>query len=197
MAGPVASVLMPSLGPELMPAKALEILSAISGDVTNTGPCEYDLQVTDTSTVGGDYRGEGRPFLFQVRHAELEEHERSRICIEFGVEPVREFVIAAMCNGEEDHRILAEMALHFATTYGGVVDFCGALVPPRWRINPGIWEGAWATIQPDFSIWIKSFPGKVVELPYETARGTSWTTHVADSAFLHAWLHSPDFHMIK
>ena len=197
MAGPVARVLMPSLDAGLIHSDVLEILSAISGDVKNTGPSEYDLQVTDTSAVGGRYRGEGRPFLFQAQRADLEEPKRFRIRIEFRVEPIWEFVISAMCNGEEDHRILAEMALHFASACGGVVDFCGALIPPQWRANPTVWEGSWTTIQPDFDVWIKSFPGKIVGLPYETARGTWWTTHVCDSTFFHAWLQSPDFHMIK
>jgi hypothetical protein len=197
MAGPVASVLMPSLDGGLIPRDVLVILSAISGKVKNTGPSEFDLQVTDTRAVGGNYRGDGRPFRFQAERADLEEPEQSRIRIEFGVEPIWEFVISAMCNGEDDHRILAEIALHFARACGGVVDFGGALIPPRCRTNPSVWEGAWTTIQPDFDVWIKSFSGKIVGLPYETARGTWWTTHVCDSTFLHAWLQSPDFHMIK
>lgn len=114
MAGPVACVFVPSFDAGLIPPDVLETLRAIGGNVKKLHPSEYDLIVTDTRAISGDYRGEGRPFLFQAQQLNLEEAEQSSVRIELGFEPVGEFAILAMCNGQEDHRILAEMALHFA-----------------------------------------------------------------------------------
>jgi hypothetical protein len=37
----------------------------------------------------------------------------------------------------------------------------------------------------------QSFPGVVIEVPYESASNRTWAYHVADSAFLRAWLAHP------
>jgi hypothetical protein len=40
-------------------------------------------------------------------------------------------------------------------------------------------------------------PGRIIEIPYETASGDEWLFHVVDPEFMRAWLTHPDFHMIK
>jgi hypothetical protein len=172
----------------------------LGGAIDDARPLEVDLRIADTRLFGGDYYGEARAFLFQVQPAELEDTEKGRIAQEFGLDPSWEFVLAAMSNRGHDHQILAELALHLATTYCGIIDFCGALVPPSARRtypDRSISTCDWETIESDCNRWIASFPGKVIGLPYETARGTLWATHLSDPDFLRGWLRSPEFHMIK
>src|ERR1700689_4976793 len=109
MSGPVASVLTPILDAELIPPRVPDIFHAISAQVRKPGPSEYELQIIDTQPIGGLYRGAARPFVFEAQQVHREELDISKVHAEFGIEPVQEFVIMAMCNGKEDHRILAEM----------------------------------------------------------------------------------------
>jgi hypothetical protein len=151
MAGPAMRVLCPSFASGTVSADLLELSGALGGIVDDAWPHEVNLQITDTRFLGGDYHGEARLFLYQLQPADLEDVERARIAQEFGLDPTWEFVLAAMSNRGQDHQILGELALHLATTYSGIIDFCGALVPPPAQtINPyrSTATRNWETIEP-------------------------------------------------
>lgn len=99
---------------------------------------------------------------------------------------------------------MGELALYLARTKGGVIDFGGALIAASvWRSEgPSkllwIFERAnWADISEPCEQFLGSLPGRVVGIPYRTANGRTWVTHMCDVEFLEAWLKHPDFHMIN
>ncbi|MFE2726509.1 DUF6368 family protein [Kitasatospora sp. NPDC059327] len=42
-----------------------------------------------------------------------------------------------------------------------------------------------------------TLPGRLAEVSHDTWGGGRWFRHVGDVEFLEAWLHHPDFHLIK
>ena len=90
---------------------------------------------------------------------------------------------------------------HFAAVFNGIVDFQGALLPrlpESMYENIWLWEKAhWADVEPYFNAMITTMPGKAVTVLYQPLSDRTWAYHVADTAFLNAWLAHPAFHMIK
>jgi hypothetical protein len=167
--------------------------------------------IVSTKTIGGSYEGKGLPFGLEWisgdGHAEQEDFPtyRDDVCRKFGLRPSAFLSLTAGCNGKEDHRVLGELALHLAHTLGGVIDFGGALMPvvsPAIRKDfakmLGQFEQAnWAEVsEPTQQLW-QSMPGRILEIPYQTANESIWVTHVCDTEFMAAWLRHPHFHMIK
>ncbi|MFN7921366.1 MAG: DUF6368 family protein [Bryobacteraceae bacterium] len=201
MAGPVAGILTPLAGDDVLISPAvLDTLRTVSDRVEYSKFGGIDFHVTDTRTVGGTFRGESRPFVLTSESPDPDVHDLARIREEFGFEPASRLLVIAMCNGREDHQILAELALYFARTHSGVIDLCGALMPPRWLNDPRRLRGCgveWAEVRAEFESWAPQFPGKIAGLPYETVNGKLWVSHVVDRTFLKAWLQDPGFYMIK
>ena len=81
--------------------------------------------VRDTQGIGGTYVGEGRPFILLAEPRDAE--DLSAIAAAVGWTPLQEIGLAAMCNGAEDHRILAEMAFWLSDQLSGVVDLNGEI----------------------------------------------------------------------
>jgi hypothetical protein len=110
-----------------------------------------------------------------------------------------EIVLWMDCNDREDHRILGELSLYFARRSRGLVDFGGALMPPRGEHSMGtrLEEANWSDVSEPTERMIDGLPGKIVAVPYETANGRQWISHLCTADFLAAWLQHPFFHMIK
>jgi len=159
------------------------------------------LQILTTVPIGGNYRqAQGRPFAVELAQPTIETHEPQRLLQIFGFLPHQEIRLDAFGNRPEDHRILGLLTLTLAERFSGVVDFGGALfpsLPPRVYENGWFGQASWEEVAEYSRKLINSLPGVAVELPYETGMGRTWVYHVADSAFLRAWLAHPDFHMIK
>ena len=45
--------------------------------------------------------------------------------------------------------------------------------------------------------YVQQLPGHVYEFYYTLASGRRWVKHVIDLDAFRAWMHHPDFHMIK
>jgi len=119
----------------------------------------------------------------------------------FGFEPQQSLQLDAMCNDKVDHTIMGVLLLHFAKLFGGVINFGGALLPPLSVVmeqDMRLWEeGNWEDVESYFSEMVEGISGKAVSIKYEVGNGRTWAYHVADAAFLKAWLEHPNFHMIK
>jgi len=172
MAGPTAGVLLPTKLPE-----------EFRGELRTRLRCGSPLGSDD------DFLLEGEPFILDLRPRSPEQliAEDPRV---LGWAPQDAVSFAAMCNGHEDHRLLARLCLDIAEDFGGVVDFHGALpIGPHFdrtslakpvRVsNPDGLDGVlWATA-------------------YRTMWGDFATSHYGDVEFLRAWLGDPRFRMVK
>lgn len=119
----------------------------------------------------------------------------------FGFVPAQVVDIGANCNSATDHIAVGQFALSILKRFGGIVEFCGAIVPSSpWKINHDIGSMDlvdWSLLEEPFRKMVEKMPGKIVGIPYLNASGRRWVSHIADAAFLEAWLKHPQFHMIK
>jgi Family of unknown function (DUF6368) len=130
-----------------------------------------------------------------------------KIAAYFGLQPRSRIFLDLGCNEARDHRILGELAIYFARTLSGVIDFNGALmITPTFEGREGAMEWLSSFEQSNWSEfskligrsqWMGGMPGRILSIPYETANGHTWTNHVCDKDFMAAWLEHPSFHMIK
>ena len=87
-------------------------------------------------------------------------------------------VVAAMCNGSRDHRILGELCLGFARQTGGIVDFGGALstMPQPAGPRPSV-----GTVRHEPPAGLK---GRLLARTFVVGQGRTMTTHFGDASFL-------------
>ena len=199
MAGPVASVLLREKLTEPDRVAIRGIIDNISDHDTDKPPVPDAFWVCDTISIGGTYSSEGRPFaVFTGLQPDWEPEQLPQVAGTFGFTPVDEILIVAFCNSDEDHRILGELSVRLLGRFGGLVSFGGALwppIPPEAGID--ILYADWRQVEPHFRRMVEALPGKVVGLKYEPQPGREWVVHVADVAFLRAWLGHPRFRMVK
>lgn len=127
--------------------------------------------VTDTRAVGGSYQGIERPFILCREPRDSE--EIGVIEASLGRELSSEVGLAAMCNGDEDHQILAEIAIWLSERLSGYIDLHGTKKFPA------------------------NLPGRICLIPYETASGHQAEYAVTDTTALRAWLSCTEFRMVK
>ena len=137
MSGPVASVLLREVLTETDRAAIRTWIDAVR-DRNTEKPFVFDqFWVRDTRSIGGEYLGAGRPFgVFTGLQPDWEPEQLPQVEAAFGFTPTDEILIVAFCNGDEDHRILAELCVRGAELFGGVVSFGGeasAAYPTRDR----------------------------------------------------------------
>ena len=197
--GPCASIVLPSSLSSNQLATINDALDRI-GDTPTYASQMLDLWINDTGPIGGSYAGEGRPFCVTPhtlnqsgKETDLSADELSQVQAEFDFTPQFIIDVSANCNGDEDHRILAEVCHYFASSFAGVVNFNGAILPRE----PALYNQAWPKIEPSFSLMVADLPPKIVSVPYITISGRAWVTHFCTPDFLKAWLSHPAFRMIK
>ena len=206
MGGPSAGVLF---GKPKVPDWQEIIDDAISliGSVKLDGT----IQVSTTLALGGSYVGTGRPFFIGSGIDEqITAEELLADCgalsvsyeTDFGVRPDTEIGVGAFVNGTEDHRILAEIVLALARRLGGIIDLGGLIVPHATSRAVHLLKGAyertqWSDVKEGVESFTDAMPGIAVARPYIVSADREWASHVVDTAFLEAWLHHPEFRMIK
>lgn len=120
MSGPTCAILLP------IPSEDPETLVDQLIDRVAREREGGDFWVSDTHTIGGSFRGDGRPFLGAVELDDRSDEEIARIEERFGWRPAGSLIVlSAMCNQPEDHAILAEIAAWAADRVQGLVDMCG------------------------------------------------------------------------
>ena len=177
MAGPTASIVCPESFDRLTFRDALNDVVCVWRE---TDFCS----ITDTTNIGGRYRGEARPFVGGVRDLLTAKDtscfsDGKILAIEarFGVTCRSEIELAAMCNGDCDHQILAEVVASLAERFKGVVAFGGLL--PLGNILPfGLHVISW--------IDAPNFIGK-----------SDYSEHCATADAVRWWLSQPIFRMVQ
>lgn len=202
MGGPTASVLTPNALSRSDLDAIRELIRAVDHIDTAAAPPLHEFWVRDSRSLGGSYRGPGRPFAIDRAGPEAGNEDEPLLMDvvsgEFGFTPQDQLIVNAFCNRAQDHRILGELCLHLIGLFGGVVDFAGALspeLPPGSGIDPVF--GEWSELEPHFDRMVAGLPGRVVGSPWESDSGDLWVSHIADSTFLRAWLDHPRFYMVK
>ncbi|MEV6684072.1 DUF6368 family protein [Streptomyces sp. NPDC051130] len=109
----------------------------------------------------------------------------------FSPAPAQGLILAAGVSGQVKHTLLGHLALAFARQLNSMIDFDGIL---------GYASGDRRREVTDLDrarAVVASLPGILREVSYDTGGGDRWIRHVGDQEFLTAWLHHPDFHLIK
>ena len=118
MAGPVAIVVTRELTAEeraWLDSYVRHASTAVEGDSFWVPP--RDAPAADPA--------DSRPFIWSV--GPFQEPGGEEIRRRFGFDPRIEVVFAAMCNSDEDHRLLARLCEAAARQLHGVIDFTGHL----------------------------------------------------------------------
>lgn len=172
MAGPAATVVAP------IPAAQLSFQNAF--DSITSGWLDSNFcWISNTTAIGGKYCGEGRPFVGRVcdlcepnQFPEFTQGHLDAIQIHFGVVCKSSIVVAAMCNQQCDHQVLAEVVASVAQEYKGIVSF-GGQIPCEAGGPASLKRIQW------------SEDGEEAFDCCGTPDAVRW------------WLQQPDFHMIK
>jgi hypothetical protein len=199
MSGPVATVLISEPLSVSDRAAIRGLVGAVSDHDLDKPPAPDAFWVCNTRLIGGGYADGSRPFAVETGlQPDWEPGQLAELSAAFGIAPRDEVVVIAFCNDDEDHRILGELCLRLAKRFGGVVSFGGALWPPvPAEAGIDILDADWRAVEPYFRRMVAGLPGRVVGLRYEPQPGREWVVHVADPAFLRAWLDHPSFRMVK
>ncbi len=125
----------------------------------------------------------------------------------FGFLPRSRILLAAPRNHADDHRMLGELALQCARTFGGAINLHGALeIGTRTPINLDTVDDLiaqiegnldWSEVSKPTEAFLLAMPGRVLTVPYQTLDDRTWVEHICDAEFMEAWLKHPAFHMIK
>ena len=205
--GPEATILLPHEPTDVDRATLRSVLTPL-GSLEPETAMELGIFVETTRPIGGRYSGEGR--FIQTVWQVGEDFERENlhwptckgdVADHFGFAPAADLGLWAGVNRSDNHQVLGELTLHLARTFGGVVDFGGALMHPEsWMVFlRGIGRGGrdWSELAAPTERMLAALPGRVVAIEYKTSLGGTWVHHVGDVEFLAGWLEHPSFHMIK
>ena len=129
MAGPCATVFIAKNAAADAESVVRQIIEAVSEAVEGE-----DFWVASTIPIGGVFAGTGRPFFWTLEFVDRSDPESATSPEEFdqiegfaGFAPEVEIGFCAMCNADEDHRILGEIVLACAERLAGAIDFDGEL----------------------------------------------------------------------
>jgi len=142
---------------------------------------------------GDEFWIDGRPFCVMFGEdypGELDDLADEGLPEILGWTPKAVLGFAAMCNADEDHRILAQLCIRFAKALGGVIDFNGPIVagPSLSGMEPA----APTRMEP-----YGEGRGVLLANPYPISGGRYGTAHYCDPDFLERWMNDPAFRMVK
>lgn len=171
MAGPACSILLRHSADEALLAARAELVRLVACSTEGD-----DFWVADTSSIGGNYNGEARPFLFEIEDL-LDHHDLSALRVVeqiFGWLPAREALTTiAMCGSLEDHQILGEITQWLALRVDGLVMFDWVLeLPPE-------------------------VAGRGAQVTYQIGDGRRGSMAVVDPVAFGDLLRSPTFFLVK
>jgi Family of unknown function (DUF6368) len=157
----------------------------------------YDFRFKKGKTLGLKLKENSCTFLLNIstKKKELDELEKADFKAKIKDNPVAFVSISAMCNGKDDHYLLAEFILELQKILGGYIDFNGTIVPPLQRDKKG--DFIQQTHQ-DYVNYVLQIKGEIHEIHYEIETGgrTSYY-HICNAEWLQNWLEHDDFHLIK
>jgi hypothetical protein len=177
-------------------AKMLKMLERIA-IIDETRENYYDFRFKKGKTLGLNLKEHSCPFLLDIstKKEELDDLQKADFEAKIKDNPVAFLGVSAMCNGKEDHRLLAAFMLELHKILRGYIHLNGSILPPLLRDKNGNFIHH---IHADEVNYVKSIKGEIHEIHYEIETGgrTSYS-HICDAEWLQNWLQHDDFHLIK
>ncbi|MGG1680355.1 DUF6368 family protein [Neobacillus sp. NRS-1170] len=127
--------------------------------------------ISDATPLGLSYKGFGLPFVIGIEEEFLVDFDMDSIHQAIRFIPKQEIDIVAMCNGSDDHYILAKLAIILAEKYDGIINMDYEL--PKSLTN--------------------RITGSIWKVPYLTIGDEIAFVHFVDVTFLKNWLKEPNF----
>lgn len=179
MGGPGASVVFKTK----LPGDAEDVLRSAIRQISNASDGD-EFVPTHTKAIGGSTAGSGCSFLWYRGFPDFwtrEELTRQLDNVEraLGWRPADTIGFEACCNGDAEHRILAELCLFVAERWSGVIDMDGYI---RWLAD-----------DPTNGINIVEFPNDQDSDQKDAATKIVYLSPAA----LRRWMEHEAFHMVK
>ncbi|MBO6797459.1 DUF6368 family protein [Maricaulis sp.] len=186
--GPVASALIRQALSREQKARLVALLKSRASHWREDDfwfcPSSKKAEQADSLTAGFFLETES----FYYPADELDQIERV-----IGFRPRAIVSLSALSNQPADHHILAELIAWIAQEFDRWIDFGGSILPVSIEpLGPG---GEIATDAAN--AYLDKIGGRVFSLPYLTASGEHWVSHVCDPEFARNWMEHDDFHMVK
>jgi hypothetical protein len=108
--------------------------------------------------------------------------------------PQQYILISAMCNGANDHILLANFALEINKIVGGFIDLNGAIIPDLEKDKNGNYIHQ---THEDYRIYVNDVQGEIHEINYLIDETTQSYSHIVDATWLYNWILHKDFRLIK
>lgn len=186
MAGPAVGLWLPE---ERSALDAVPWLDSFCEVQTPDGCLEF--HVREPSALG---LGNVSPGRFHLALESLEEYQELGFP---GIDqpPAAELALVAYRSSQDDHLVLAHLALLLAEHFDALINFYG-LLGYRFPLD-GLSDEEEAARLIEARTLAASLPGHVWETQYATYKGGHWYSHIGDREFLTAWLRHPEFRMIQ
>lgn len=177
-------------------AKMLKMLQRIA-IIDESRDDLYDFRFKKGKTLGLNLKEHSCPFLLDIstKKQVLDDLEKADFDAKIKDNPAAFIGVSAMCNGKDDHRLLAAFMLELHKILRGYINLHGSILPPLLRDKNGNFIHH---IHADNVNYVKAIKGEIHEIHYEIETGgrTSYY-NICDAEWLENWLQHVDFHMIK
>jgi hypothetical protein len=170
----------------------LKRLAILSEDLVD----KFDFNFKKGKTLGLYLKANSCTFLmdFSLKTDEFDELQKVDFDLKIKDKPVAYINISAMCNGHEDHRLLANFALEINKIIGGFIDLNGSIIPDLQKDKAGNYIHQ---THNDYQNFVNSIAGNIHEINYRIDDNRTSYYHICDAVWLYNWTLSPNFRMIK
>jgi hypothetical protein len=108
--------------------------------------------------------------------------------------PQQYIVISAMCNGSNDHILLANFALEINEIVGGFIDLNGAIIPDLQKDKN---ENYIHQTHEEYRRYVNAIKGQIHEINNNIDETRKSYSHIVDATWLYNWTLHIDFRLIK
>jgi hypothetical protein len=157
---------------------------------------KFEFNFKKGKTLGLFLKENSCSFLmgFSTKTDEHDELQKADFKLKIKDKPIAYINISAMCNGSDDHRLLANFALEINKIVGGFIDLNGSILPDLQKDKAGNYIHQTHT---DYQNFVNAIPGTIHEIHYTIDCDRTSYYHICDAIWLHNWTLSPNFRLIK
>jgi Family of unknown function (DUF6368) len=157
---------------------------------------KFDFNFKKGKTLGLFLKANSCAFLmdFSSKTDDHDELQKKDFTLKIKDKPAVFINISAMCNGSEDHRLLANFALEINKITGGFIDLNGAIIPDLEKDKAGNYIHQ---THQDYQNFVNAIQGTIHEIHYHIDDNRTSYYHICDAVWLFNWTLSPNFKLIK
>jgi Family of unknown function (DUF6368) len=198
MAGPVIQLRATKYdkSDEAKMLKMLERIAVIYEKKSNN----YEFCFKKGKTLGLNLKANSCVFLLNISEFDEEDDLRKAdIAEKLKDKPAAFFNVAAMCNGKDDHRLLAAFVLELHKIGRGYICLNGVISVPYLTDKNGyiLKNERGDFLHQNKADFFNSIRGELHEIRYNIDETRTYYSHVCDAEWLDNWLQHVDFHLIK